>query len=359
MIHIFNPDTELTFEKNSLNFTPGKSIVNFIYSLALLPALYAEEGDSIILPDYDGHSPDPSSLPFYALCNLKKLEVIPFKSVAAVIRKGAGENHKVSPWGWNKAIFHKLCRLGVPEYSLPDKNMIDRIRLLAHRSQTIKFFQQYGELFPQCPSPRMLTTLSELKSVISEGNNVCLKSPWSSSGRGVVFSNSMEPERIMRWGDAIIRNQGGLMAEKVYPREKDFASEWIIKDGKAEFAGISLFKTSEKGKYSGNLLLPQNLIFEDLRKSTRWSDDILTIQRNFIDRNISPYYSGPVGIDMLSFSNGEINPCVEINIRRTMGHVALKVADTIYNPTDEKVRNELLRLFPNDIFTIEPYSTFN
>ncbi|MDE6536745.1 MAG: hypothetical protein K2M13_01715 [Muribaculaceae bacterium] len=359
MIHIFNPDTELTFEKDTLNFTPGKSIVNFIYSLSLLPALYGEEGDRIILPDYDGRSPDPTSLPFYALCNLKGMEVIPINSIAAATMTPSGDNHKISPWGWNKALLHKLTRLGVPEHMLPDKKMVEKIRMLAHRSLTMKFFQQYDEYFPHCSFPLILTSASELELIISNEKNVCLKAPWSSSGRGVVFSNSMEPERIMRWGEAIIRNQGGLMAEKVYPREKDFASEWRIKDGKAEFAGMSLFKTSEKGKYSGNLLLPQNLIFEKLRKSTRWSDDILTVQREFLDRNISPYYSGPVGIDMLSFSNGEINPCVEINIRRTMGHVALKVADSIYNPTNEKVRDELLRLFPNYVFTIEPYSTFN
>ena len=34
-------------------------------------------------------------------------------------------------------------------------------------------------------------------------------------------------------------------------------------------------------------------------------------------------YVGPIGVDMLVGADGRINPCVELNWRMTMGHVAL------------------------------------
>ena len=45
-------------------------------------------------------------------------------------------------------------------------------------------------------------------------------------------------------------------------------------------------------------------------------------------------YSGPFGVDMMIASkNGELElvPCIELNLRRTMGHVALELAK-IANP---------------------------
>ena len=36
-------------------------------------------------------------------------------------------------------------------------------------------------------------------------------------------------------------------------------------------------------------------------------------------------YVGPFGIDMM-IADGKLHPCVEINMRRTMGHVALAMS---------------------------------
>lgn len=46
-------------------------------------------------------------------------------------------------------------------------------------------------------------------------------------------------------------------------------------------------------------------------------------QRLAIDSLIAPHYNGPVGIDMFSTVEGDLNPCVEINLRLTMGLAAL------------------------------------
>lgn len=40
-------------------------------------------------------------------------------------------------------------------------------------------------------------------------------------------------------------------------------------------------------------------------------------------------YSGPFGIDMMVLNGGKIHPCVELNLRGTMGHVALDLTQKI------------------------------
>ena len=40
-------------------------------------------------------------------------------------------------------------------------------------------------------------------------------------------------------------------------------------------------------------------------------------------------YEGPVGVDMMVLHDRMIHPCVEINLRRTMGHVALNISPRI------------------------------
>ena len=48
-----------------------------------------------------------------------------------------------------------------------------------------------------------------------------------------------------------------------------------------------------------------------------------------------------LGIDMLIAENDLINPCVEINLRTTMGHVALMVSEQISETTDTALKHEL------------------
>ena len=38
---------------------------------------------------------------------------------------------------------------------------------------------------------------------------------------------------------------------------------------------------------------------------------------------MAPWYEGPVGVDMLVTSDGNLHPCIEINWRMTMGMVAV------------------------------------
>ena len=71
---------------------------------------------------------------------------------------------------------------------------------------------------------------------------------------------------VSNWCERVLREQGGLTAEPIYNKVKDFALEFYS-DGQGEvrFAGYSVFSTNEHGAYTGNLLASDGQIEESTR----------------------------------------------------------------------------------------------
>ena len=80
----------------------------------------------------------------------------------------------------------------------------------------------------------------------------------------------------------------------------------------------------------GNLLAPEEekRMILDKWIPTSLTDMIRDRICTYIPTMLHPHYAGPLGIDMMVVSRHDqqgflLHPCVEINLRRTMGHVAL------------------------------------
>lgn len=114
------------------------------------------------------------------------------------------------------------------------------------------------------------------------------------------------------------------MMEKAYNRRLDFATEWICENGKARFIGYSVFNVSRRGKYQSNYNGSQSELLSEInRVSGQWTPKYLEAQRAALDVIVAPHYDGPLGIDMLVTDSRAINPCVELNLRHTMGMLNL------------------------------------
>ena len=46
-------------------------------------------------------------------------------------------------------------------------------------------------------------------------------------------------------------------------------------------------------------------------------------------------YDGPIGVDMMTLTDGRIDPAVELNLRMTMGHLCLRLYDRYIAPGAE------------------------
>lgn len=287
---IFNPDTDYALASGSDFYTPPASIIRLIEERPEQALAWGRDGD-FLFSDISGWGN------------------------AEWERIG-----QIKPWGWNFALRRKLLDAGCPGHLLPSRNEIEAWRDMSHRRTTISFNRMMGMEILPCE----IRSEDASVSFWRENPGCWFKAPWSSSGRGVICTEELEEHHIRPWVRGIIRRQGSVIGESGVDRVVDFASEWEIRDSKARYLGLSLFRSSGRGKYLGQSPLTQKEIYGLIAgHSDEPLGDVLEKQRETLDRLISTRYRGPLGIDMLIDRNGKIYPCVEINLRRTMGHVAL------------------------------------
>lgn len=326
-VHIFNPDTDYALAANRDYYTPPASIVAIRSAKALLPALYAEKEDMILL--LDNPATRIENLEFYSLCLSKNITIFSPDNLAALKKNPI--NLMFEPWGWNRSIRQLLIDIFGDLPNIPSFEKIMAIRELSHRRTTIKFLECFGDVLDaEIEIPVEVYSPESALEMYRKNRAMYFKAPWSSSGRGIMLTDDLEEKHVFPWVKGKIRSQGSVIAEKAYDRSLDFASEWICCKGEVTFLGLSIFNVSRRGKYLSNLDISQGEIKDLLRKhAPRFSDKILQLQQSALKTLIAPNYDGPVGIDMLATTGGAINPCVEINLRHTMGMINLLKPNTI------------------------------
>lgn len=336
-VHLFNPETDYALATDSENYTPPMSILNMKHSLALLPALYCEEGDMILIQDSAQELLD-HNLPFRGLLEAKHISIIDEQRFVDMMNTACSAV-EFNPWGWNKTLRKWCLNVGVNEENLPSINALNTIRILSHRRQTIPFLSNMKDIRnEEIETPREFTDVETALDFWRANDPVFFKAPWSSSGRGLLYSLDLEYRHIEPWLRGIIHSQGSVMGEIAYDKKIDFATEWHCANGKAMFLGVSTFYTSPRGKYQANIIKPQEDIVGFLLANGNVhlkGNNLATIierQRLLLEIYVAQYYTGPVGIDMMITVDGNIHPCVEINLRNTMGRVAIDIFNRLNDP---------------------------
>lgn len=327
-LHIFNPETDYALAHGKRQYTAPLAVRKLRQSLAALPAIWAEQGDCILLLD------EFVDTPYSRIAAERGVDIVS----AASIKSMAID--RVIPWGWNLDIAARLERLGVDAALLPDAAALCKLRELAHRRTTIDFHQfinaQVGEGYVG-DVPAELRDIEAVEAWLDQTPDSYLKAPWSSSGRGVLHTPTMPRSAVLSWAKGIIRSQGSVMAEVASTKSIDFASEWVCSGGTAAYSRLSVFSTDFRGGYSGNMVAADDVLRRKIEEYTKMLDDVIEVQRQAIDKFIAPYYSGCLGIDMLCDEAGRVNACVEVNMRHTMGFAAMCLyrltgREMIFNP---------------------------
>lgn len=319
-LHIFNPEHDLALAANIDNYTAPHAGRQLRRDLGFIPALWADEGDFVLVDDIDDAYDKFRHLSASSSYIYNKVEFITPLQLSEVF-KNTMLVDSIHPWGWDKALVFQLKHIGCPEIMLPTIDSLEKMRMLSGRQWAATHLQE---------NVRVVEDVEQLREVISEGRKVVVKAPWSSSGRGVRYvslGDGTNLEATLKWASNIIRQQGAVTVEPYYNKVRDFGMEFEMKDGKIRYRGLSLFQTI-KGAYAGNILTTEEekeemlaAIFRKKLQEIR-EDIILKLQPVLHD-----VYSGPFGVDMMIYADEvgdlRVNPCVELNLRRTMGHVAL------------------------------------
>jgi len=246
------------------------------------------------------------------------------------------------PWGWDwdtRQFIHKEYHIPLKE--LPTDEDLENLRQLSSRKTTIQILQ---ELHFEGMIPKYLTSTDAVDDYIKQEDNTCqefvLKTPWSSSGRGLIRS-SVTPREVMRQrAYATIQKMGGIMAERWYSKQQDFAMLFFVDSECVSFVGYSLFDNDESGTYRQGYLLSNEEIEHRLYIGTGIQRETLHHLRDeyikILNTLFSPFFGkawkvGFIGIDMMTIKhnpcnietgNIKLHPCVEMNLRCTMGVIA-------------------------------------
>lgn len=314
-LHIFNPEHDLALAANKSNYTAPHAGRQLRKDLGFIPALWADEGDLVLVDDIDDAY---DKVRLLGDIYINKVEFITPQQLAEVFRHSM-EVDSIHPWGWDKAVVSQLKHMGCPEIMLPTAENLELLRTLSGRRWAASHLQQ---------NVAYVDNVEDLRQAVSERGQAVVKAPWSSSGRGVRYAISPCDEATEKWAANVIKQQGGITVEPYYDKVKDFGMEFEVKDGKVLYRGLSLFQTV-KGAYTGNILATEEEK-EDLLATFVTREELTKIRQNVIDVMEPPLrsiYQGPFGIDMMVCSDANkqtfVNPCIELNLRRTMGHVAL------------------------------------
>ena len=327
-LHIFNPEHEIAMAWNQPHVTAPHAVEELRMSLGWMPSLWAKDDDVVLVDDTA-----------YAVKAASKARGVPKADVLYLEKDDlVGKTFdNIIPWGWDKALKTMLDERQIISPTMPSAEIVDETRQLSSRElnvQAIKTIRSGIESLT-CGDCFCARTMQDAIETIKRihGDTV-VKSPWSSSGRGIRYIDShrrLEAEE--RWLANVLSRQGCVVIEPYYNKVKDFAMEFAIDGAEVRYKGLSLFHTYNGG-YAGNIIASEEEKRDILHRYI--PDELLIMIReriaDYAKQQLAGIYNGPFGVDMMvvADANGQgfvVHPFVELNLRRTMGHVALDIRD--------------------------------
>ena len=320
-LHIFNPEHDIALAANLSNFTSPHAGRQLRHDLGYLPAIWASE-DYVLVEDVEAAQRDFARVMhrgfdgFVDKHQLAKLNIT-----------------HVEPWGWDLALRSFLLRYGVT--AVPTEEEIAMIRDLSHRKYAVDLLRDL-EFEGTIGESWQADVMAEVEQALRIYQQIVIKAPWSSSGRGIRFIDKELNEYQRRWIQNVIASQGSVVIESFCHKVKDFGMEFESDgQGHVRCLGLSIFHT-QNGAYIGNILASEEEKQEMINRYI--PEELLTAFQEKICAYLGPLYrdqyAGPFGVDMMVVRGDNqqhflLNPCVEINLRRTMGHVALALSGQV------------------------------
>ncbi len=299
-------------------YCPPKRLHEFETELASLLMFSAKPTDCVVAPPLDG-----------ALVDLLATLAVPlpqFISPDDARRLLMHGGYELQPWGRCKSIFHTY---GIDiDFGLAQRMLHSRLSSVAIENHCISEDDFFENANPQIV--KSMDDFARAREMFS--GQFVVKSLWSSSGRGVVKTDSFPTQDYYeRWAAARLRADGAFVVEPLLHKVSDVAFLYYVSDDEnVSFLGHNVFSSDSAGRFGRELI---NMYDEQLRKllSTRIQQIVDVHTKALVDSGISAKYHGYVGFDsmLISGENGmlKFRPCVECNLRMTMGNVNMGISN--------------------------------
>lgn len=333
LLHYFNPGHETAVLNGSPYYRAPARILRMHRDLALLPAWYAAPEDYIL-------TENPGDTGFIrALTERFGPFATPLTAREAAAKAKALPRAIASPWGWSPQSVHRYetWKEETGWHSLVIQPYDEAYARLCARQTAALCLRSLLGVLPEPDKtilPRFRSSLEEIEELVATGKKpLVLKAPYSSSGRGLRWISGPVTEPDRTWMAGIVKKQGSISIEPALDKQADFAMEFFSDgQGRVSFEGLSLFRTTQRGNYEGNFVGSQEEIARRLAPfvDSELLEEIKAASEACLSDVAGYLYTGYIGVDMLIYNDGQgafrLHPCVEINMRRTMGTTALYIS---------------------------------
>lgn len=335
-LHIFNPTNEIAIADGGKGYIPSKYLAEFESNLDTLPFLFATPDDYVLVDNI----PDKSWLESFSSREVQLPEFLKKEDLISLIKSQEIEIETITPWGWSPRMIKKVediirlspnIDLSSPNYKWTQKHksIYGRETALKALKFVVRNYSNRKMLISDNLFPVKACTIAEVDDFLKLNQNIVVKSPHSSSGKGVLMLQKPVLNRQnIDWISGAIKQSGYVMAEPFFNILNHFSIQFYINKIQCRSVTFGAFSCNSKGGYECNFIrgvevLPKAKQFvHDL--DIRLIADILSEALKKLE--IGNYYNGYLGVDMFlcEHQNGRLflHPCVEINLRQNMGLVA-------------------------------------
>ncbi len=318
-LHLFNPSHDEALAANSAYYYPSKIAQRLRHDWALLPTLWAQPGDAVWVDDESAsHCPWRSDV---TCVKTREMKTEFWKEI-----------DRIAPWGWDALVRQQLRKAGAPVRLLPTDEELQQMRQLSSRHTTALLLPLLRKKLSTMGidtvgESQIVGNEAEVRKFASEHPRIMAKALWSCSGRGVFPLTAQPSESEQGRVRRLLHEQGGLELEPFYEGRLNFALEFDLKaEGGAAYAGLSLFSTSTTGNYLGNRVAPPSVLEQSLLAYGLDLPCVIQACTDALNETLAGKYAGPLGIDMMLVAHADkvvLHPCIEVNLRLTMGRVAV------------------------------------
>jgi len=312
--HVANTDFE--FELAHPSAVPlakawGKH--HFCLQLQYLPLLYGGPQDQVAVTAF----PEKAFLESLEKLAWRKNEPLP--TLVLLNEMDPFLNGECLSWGYSQQVA-EWAKMRNMKYDIPVDWSV--IQLVNNKAFSFKY--------TPFKEARLIWNRAELEDFLKsfEGIKV-LKTCFGLSGQGnrLVDTPALSNELIL-FCDKEWAHGRPLVAEPWVDRIFDFSTQWFLdKAGRIDLLGSTVFATNAKGAYQGTVAGNENELFGEFLPYLE--EHKRKVQEMLLDLSKMGFF-GHVGVDALLYRFTEkknicLYPIVEINARKTMSWVALRM----------------------------------